>query len=221
MILRRSQLHTHRRCELMLAAIMIASQTSCAAVQLLKQTSSCAADATAVADDSSAHMRPPCAAAPAMPTAKTWRVLKHAALAAGALPGVPHASNGGMMVPFEVRVTKSHGRGIFASADVPEGSMVWRGTPANVATFPTDVTWAAFYDALPKHLQCDALHWHWFPTDGFRSLALDEGSLINHGAGLVSNIGCEGNPGDDCDNNSYALRTIKQGEEFLEDYSTY
>lgn len=66
---------------------------------------------------------------------------------------------------------------------------------------------------LDHDLQCDALLWAYVEKqEGYVSLALDEGSFVNHGETEdVINL----------DSDCYALRDIKVGEELLENYTEF
>jgi hypothetical protein len=66
-------------------------------------------------------------------------------------------SEGGMVVPFEVRDDPNKGRGLYAKSNIKNGTKVW--TPAHFHYFNGKEDFLAFLMYLPHNLQCDIILW--------------------------------------------------------------
>ena len=117
----------------------------------------------------------------------------------------------GMQVPYEVKDDPVHGRGIYATQEIPPDLRIWNG---DLATFSSDFELVAFLRYLPHELQCDVILWAYPKKNSDRTvlLAMDEGSYMNDGGAKHANCGGE---------HMTSKRYIEAGEELLEDYSTY
>jgi len=146
---------------------------------------------------------------------ETWRFLQDAyaqwyAASKGRRDRRPRGAPHGFDVEFEVRDDGPRGRSVYAAADIPAGTWVYRGD--NVVSFESAAELTSFLEVLPHDLQCDVLLWVFPGEDENAYLALDEGSYINHGGTEdIVNI----------DENSDTTRKVKKGEELLQDYGEY
>jgi hypothetical protein len=124
-------------------------------------------------------------------------------------------SEGGMVVPFEVRYDPNKGRALYAKEDIEEGTVVW--TSSHSHNFYEEEDYLAFLKYLPHNLQCDIILWTYpiAETTTKVAIAFDEGNYIN-----------DGGP-ESIRNNVYSYSTatamydIKAGEELLQDYSEF
>mmetsp|Transcript_32967 Transcript_32967/g.37791 ORF Transcript_32967/g.37791 Transcript_32967/m.37791 type:complete len:356 (+) Transcript_32967:51-1118(+) len=115
-------------------------------------------------------------------------------------------------VAIEVKDDGFRGRSVYAGQFIPKGTGVWKSF--HLARFETPDELTLFLSKLKRYdLQCDSLLWAYVEKGhGYVSLALDEGSFVNHGESEeVVNL----------DSNCYALRDIHEGEELLENYSEF
>jgi len=142
---------------------------------------------------------------------ETWHFLRDMYVASGGRPDgrrddVPHGFN----VEFEVRDDGPRGRSVYAAADIPEGTRVYRGDHMVIFRSPTELV--SFLKLLPHDLQCDVLLWAFSGFDGHVYLDMDEGSYINHGEmeDIIT-----------LDYNADTTREVRKGEEFLQDYGEY
>jgi hypothetical protein len=172
-----------------------------------------------------------------VPGEDTWNVLR--ATYNRAVGDVHLARNGsGFHVPFEVRVTRKRGRGVFMSSHVPNGTLLW---DSRFSVSLTEVKYhqmlAAMLAALPLPLVCDVVRWSYNDAGNGPTarLDLDAGALVNG----VKKAGAKGRPNMRCFAASvqlqhcpvpsaagearryYAVRDIAAGEELLDDYSLY
>jgi hypothetical protein len=119
----------------------------------------------------------------------------------------------GMLVPYQVHNDPLHGRGLYATEDVPAHTKVWDG---EVQDWYSIEEFEAFLQYLPPQLQCDVIMWA-YPALGSDTevlMAMDQGSYMNDG-------GTKGNGSSINASDTTALRLIQAGEEMVEDYSTY
>lgn len=119
-----------------------------------------------------------------------------------------------MQVKYSIEHVGAKGRGIVARQDVPKGALVWSGEHSQVRVFKTPAEFTAFLDPLPLEEQRKALMFA-YGWDGAVFLVTDEARFMNHSRDC--NIGTTA----ESEDNLYALRDIKEGEEFLEDYGVY
>lgn len=135
----------------------------------------------------------------------------------------------GFHVPVETNQSPGKGRGIFASTDIPSGSIIW--STKNTARFTNASHYRKFIFELEDGLACDVLTWAYVqPILGDNgvnlliSIDLDEGALCNDGAReeLGSNMGCDEDAAKSysggCKENYFALDGIAAGEELLCSY---
>jgi len=118
----------------------------------------------------------------------------------------------GFNVDIDVKDDGFRGRSIYAAEFIPKGTQVWKSF--HLARFETPKELTLFLSRLNRYdLQCDSLLWAYVEKNqGSVSLALDEGSFVNHGeSDAVVNL----------DSDCYALRDIQVGEEMLENYSHF
>jgi len=130
-------------------------------------------------------------------------------------------------VPIEAGVSPGKGRGLFATQDIPRGTRIWT-SQQQCACFYEDHSFREFLAALPTDLACDVLMWAYaaFYEEDLLCCDLDEGSLMNtKGKDEDANVGCIEEIANKyiggCEDNLFALRTIRAGEEILCDYDTF
>jgi hypothetical protein len=118
----------------------------------------------------------------------------------------------GMLVSYEVRDHPLHGRGLYATEDIPANTPVWDGY---VQKWYSIKEFESFLQYLPPPLQCDVIMWA-YPFRGSHNkvvMAMDQGSYMNDGGTMnISNIESV---------TTTTLREIQRGEEMVEDYSKY
>lgn len=90
-------------------------------------------------------------------------------------------SGTGMCIPNSVRQTPDKGRGVFAEADIPAGTRIWRHVPGQYEVFDQAIleqrlAGSSHDDAV--YLLTHIVSMDEFP--GFMVNVLDEGALINH-----------------------------------------
>ena len=125
-----------------------------------------------------------------------------------------------MNVPYELCDSPIAGRGIFASAPIARGTLVWKYVPGESVLEHDEAS-------LRKRLQgswdeeiIDLLE-HIYVWDGFAIEILDDAKVWNHAADHNT-----GNHPDEADGagdgvSSYARRDIAAGEELTDDYATF
>jgi hypothetical protein len=122
-------------------------------------------------------------------------------------------SEGGVVVPFEVRDDPNKGRGLYATKDIKRGTRVW--TPEHFHYIDGEEDYLAFLKYLPHNLQCEIILWT-YPLAGTTTevaITLDEGAYMNDGG--------PGSSRNNLDSETYAKYDIKAGDELLQDYSLY
>jgi hypothetical protein len=118
----------------------------------------------------------------------------------------------GFYVKYQVKNDPVHGRGLFVTEDVPKGAMVWSG---ELAKWRSARDFLAFLRYLPQDLQCDVLLWAYPEKDSADkvALAMDEGSYMND---------CNGNKDImTVSSSGKTVRHLNEGEELVEDYSSF
>lgn len=133
------------------------------------------------------------------------------------MPSKEHSA--GMQVPYEIRETKI-GKGVYAKKNVKKGTLVWKFVRGvNVRSFKGPRATRDFLESLKSpDKQKDWLD-HCYHSGGTVNDVLDDGQFFNHAEGKKANTSSDQIGGDGL--SSYALRNIKEGEEFLEDYGRY
>jgi len=132
----------------------------------------------------------------------------------------------GFSVPVEAKQSPPKGRGLFALSDIPAGSLIW--STKKTARFRTGQSYRQFIYGLEEALACDVLQWAYVQDVGGElrvSVDLDEGCFCNDAGGEEANTGCdedvaEGYEGG-CQENDFALRDVKKGEELLCAYGEF
>lgn len=141
----------------------------------------------------------------------------------------------GFSVPVQAKQAGEKGRGVFVTAPVAAGQLVW--STHKTARFRRGQEYRTFLARIRPDLACDVLQWAYVQalsdvasqTDqAWISVDLDAGSFIN-AIGEEdqddANLGCDelvakDHPGG-CKHNYFALRDIQQGEELLLDYGDF
>lgn len=116
-----------------------------------------------------------------------------------------------MQVPYEVQDTE-WGKGLFAAADIPEGTLVWEyRLGVNIMEYDEQAALATL--ATKSFKECQ----RWLDlTYGQRGLLceiLDDGKYMNHS----TTPNCKTRAG----GNTYAIRNIAAGEQLFEDYALF
>ena len=147
----------------------------------------------------------------------------------------------GILVPYEIRVSKEKGRGVYATRAIPRGTMVIQAT--REVKFKQG-EFNAFLECIPdKQLKSDVVRWAWSSvSDGYQflSLSLDDSSLVNNcdepttgvhwafnetaqqnSLGLVMSRVRADRVRIPTESNTHALRDIAPGEELCDRYDTY
>jgi hypothetical protein len=131
----------------------------------------------------------------------------------------------GFYVPYKID-HGPHGRGIFATKFIDEGTLIWRSF--QTARFETGAEYRQYLHALPPELACDILHWAYTRKeardDGYSYMVacvdLDPGSFVNEGANSWENnmkVAVPRSSG--CDLDFRAARDIEAGEELRINYA--
>ena len=135
--------------------------------------------------------------------------------------GPPESSYNGFSRPYEVG-HNSYGRGIYAKADIPKGSLVWHNIRS--ATFSEGMQFREFVMTLPPELGCDVLQWS-YVMDEKIYCDLDEGSFCNDGYSVGGNIDINEEVSAKfiakAGMQLFAARDIKEGEELLCNYASF
>jgi hypothetical protein len=174
-----------------------------------------------------------------IPSAETWMKIRQAYVDVVGISkstiGEPNQVDG-FLVPIEVRQSPGKGRGVFAAEDIPRGQHVHSGA-GQQAQFENGPDFKKFLDSLSDEgLVCEMLQFNYLYMDGddkededniCMCVELDNASLMNtidHEHEPVD-VGClpewnDRSPGG-CDDNMYALRDIKKGDEILMDYAAF
>jgi len=146
----------------------------------------------------------------------------------------------GVKVPYMAKQTAVKGRGIFAGKGViQKETLVWTARSQS-ARFEKGDDYREFVSRIPRSIACDVLQWAYVESFAGKKnsplwkksaricVDLDEGSFMNGGGWTDeedSNVGCNKEkakeiPGG-CKENLFALRDIKEGEEFLVSYGSF
>ncbi|CAJ1945168.1 unnamed protein product [Cylindrotheca closterium] len=138
----------------------------------------------------------------------------------------------GFRIPIKIAHSPGRGRGVFATTDIPKGTLVW--TSDFTATFEEGFQFRKFLSVLPDDMVCDLLFWCYTMKDeGEHVIAcdLDESSLFNHadhrfeyniGEIPVTNEGREEQKRKTRDiDSAFSLRDIDAGEELITSYDEF
>jgi hypothetical protein len=151
----------------------------------------------------------------------------------------------GLHPATEPRQSGHKGRGVFATAPIEKGEVLWES--ARTRPFHDSDTLFRFLEAVDQDYVCDLIEWMFmdkknadvkdkdieklrnedfcgeffdFHPDVFTlCIEMDDGSLINQ-ADEDDEMNMVGFTTGGCHHISYASRDIKEGEELLEDYSS-
>ena len=122
-----------------------------------------------------------------------------------------------MQVPYEIKEIDSLGLGLFAQIDIEAGTMIWKYSKDNTREF-TQVEAVEHIESLSSLNEQQKFLDLTYGIDDKLVLILDEGKLMNHDKNPnCSSVLKEYN----IDHHCYAIRNIKAGEQFSEDYGTY
>jgi hypothetical protein len=174
-----------------------------------------------------------------IPSAETWMRIRQAYVD---VVGISKSSIGepnqvdGFFAPIEVRQSPGRGRGVFAAEDIPRGQHIHRKS-IQMAQFDNGIDFKKFLDSFSgEGIVCDIIEHAYLNIfgddkeneDNLRiCVELDNASLMNSidQEDYPVDVGClpewnDRSPGG-CDDNKYALRDIKKGDEILMDYDEY
>lgn len=119
-----------------------------------------------------------------------------------------------MIIKTHVQASKIHGLGLFASEFVPKGTIIWKFTPGFDQKFTEEQL-----IALPPLLQIYMYTYAWKSNkSGLYCLASDNGKYCNHSE--EPNVLSEYRDNED-EVISIASKDIQQGEEMLDNYSSF
>ena len=125
-----------------------------------------------------------------------------------------------MQVPYELRASSIAGVGLFATAPIARGTLLWKYGPESVIVHNEESLRARLAD-LSKPGQVELCE-HVYCWEGKVIEILDDAKMWNHArAGQNTGNHPDEAQGEGDGESSYALRDIEAGEELLDDYSTY
>ena len=147
-----------------------------------------------------------------------------------------------MHVPAVVKIVPGKGRGVFTTAPVSRGQLIWG--EEELAVFYNARHFRQFLKQTTRDMACGVLEWAWVEPDkrqhhgGVLSInvSLEPGSLMNQADYYLDeegreqtdnldnlNAGCvpESAENGDCGGNLYALRDLQADEEILIDYGDF
>jgi len=142
----------------------------------------------------------------------------------------PPAFRSALSAAAEVRIAPGEGRGIFATNDIAEGSVVWKST--NTAEFRSGDAFRNFVLELSTHdkrVACDAMNWSYVVKASSAEyticIDLDEGGMFNDGMGNAGDTNVGGINRDveyGCNGRSlYTSRNIPAGTQLKVDYGSF
>merc|ERR1711935_826390 len=82
----------------------------------------------------------------------------------------------GIKVPFMVGHSPGRGRGVFATKDIPKGTLIWKSQ--FTASLDEGMQFRKFLSVLPDDMVCDLIMWC-YTSDEDIECDLDEASLFN------------------------------------------
>jgi len=156
-----------------------------------------------------------------------WALMRSAYIAAvGPQQATLNMTYGsGFKVPFKIAHSPGRGRGVFATEDIANGTLVW--SSEYTATFTEGEQFRKFLAVLPDDMVCDLIIWCYTSLGiGKRNVIecdLDAGSLINSYDDISEyNIANTNITYDTAEPDSvYAVRDIKAGEELVTAYDEF
>mmetsp|Transcript_41129 Transcript_41129/g.46740 ORF Transcript_41129/g.46740 Transcript_41129/m.46740 type:complete len:232 (-) Transcript_41129:140-835(-) len=144
----------------------------------------------------------------------------------------------GLRVPYEARYIPGKSRGLFATEDIPKGTLMW--DESDHVFFDNEEDWYDYLDEIGYDMACDIIQWAYVEScsqttnnkdddndnDHCYQVAVDLGpsSLINTAEeSIVNFVACSDMsedvrstiPGCSSGDATYATRDIKAGEEIL------
>jgi hypothetical protein len=139
----------------------------------------------------------------------------------------------GFSVAVEAKQSIDKGRSIYAAQDIQRGDHIWTGA-TQMATFDSGTIYKRFLASLPKDMACDVMIWCYIQfVDVVDVVELDVrkapricvdleiGSFINTVSSPEDTIDAGYLPEwKDSQQDLYALRDIKKGDEILMDYNS-
>ena len=131
-----------------------------------------------------------------------------------AAPGHP-----GIQFPYRIGKSKYDGVGVFLMEDIPKGSLVWKyGAGANTVCLRNKKEVLEYLDSMKSDKQRKLILEYAYMWQGKVNIILDHTNFCNHAEDKDANIGVR----EDLDvESTYALRDIKKGEEWFEDYGVF
>ena len=131
-----------------------------------------------------------------------------------AKPGQP-----GIQYPYRIGKSKYDGVGIFFLQDIPKGSLVWKyDQDVNVLVLKNKKEVLAYIDSIKSEKDIKLILEYAYCWKGRVNVLLDHTNFVNHGEEGDANIGVDY---DKDVQSTYALRDIKKGEEWFEDYGVF
>jgi hypothetical protein len=169
-------------------------------------------------------------------TTETWMKMRHAYVdvvgSSKSTIGEPNEVDG-FFAPIEVRQSPGKGRGVFATEDIPRGQHICN-VAIQRAQFESGHDYKKFLHSISDDNVCDVLQYSYVTIFGDDKenqdnaricVELDDGSMMNSidldhdtvDAGCLPEWNERFHGG--CEENDYALRDIKKGDEILVDYA--
>lgn len=125
----------------------------------------------------------------------------------------------GAHVPIVIRDTlDGRGKGIFAVNDISKGTLIWSMND-NVQCFENEKELQEKLNSFDKYDDKRDFVVHLYPWKGKVYKILDGQDFVNHSD--EPNCGSFSSENDQINDNLFAIRDIKEGEELLEDYRTF
>jgi hypothetical protein len=173
-----------------------------------------------------------------IPNTETWMKIRQAYVdvvgSSKSTIGEPNEVDG-FFAPVEVQQIPGKDRGLFATEDIPRGQHIWSGAIQR-ARFESGIDYKKFLGSISDEDACEVLQYSSViilgddkenKDDARIFVDLDNASLMNS-IDLVHDTvdaGCLPEWNDrfrgGCDQNLYALRDIKKGDEILMDYAVF
>ena len=166
-----------------------------------------------------------------VPTSQDWAYLRRVYhQTVQTKPTVKDTTESAFRVPYEIRHDPVKGRGIYATTDIPKGTVIWTRTQSYSITTASD--FRRFIFSIPNQdgLACDVLLW-WYvfeQADGHHEIVFDlnDGALMNNsGSSQEPNNGCwVSNNNDnhlDCFYHQFAIQDIAAGDEMTARYKDF
>ena len=125
-----------------------------------------------------------------------------------------------MQVPNELKKSSIAGLGLFATAPIRRGALLWKYDENSVKEYDEAAFRARLAPLSPQ--EASELCEHVFTWEGRVCEIMDDGKYWNHAKGDKQNTGNHPDGDEHGDGmSSYALRDIAVGEELTDDYALY